>query len=86
MQVMTWNQEKLWNFFYNKGIVTDDDKQSFIRNYPTDAIAKQTYDQWNKGKPSRSQYIDNENQMNGSVETRHKKSKKSKVKRCRCKK
>jgi hypothetical protein len=78
-------QQKLWDLYYNNGVVFDGDEEKFLRNYPTDTISKIFYDQW-KPKPSRSAYIDNENQLVGSVETRKHKQSKPNIKKCSCKK
>jgi hypothetical protein len=80
-------QQKLWDLFLNKGMVVEGDEQSFLRNYPTNFIARQFYDMW-KPKPSRSRTLDEYNNDAGSVETSMRKHRKSKPKskRCYCRK
>ena len=80
-------QQKLWDLFLNKGMVVEGEEQQFLRNYSTDAIARQTYNMW-KPKPSRSRTLDEyqDNFNSNSIETRKHKKSKPKQKRCFCKK
>lgn len=86
MTKMSYYQEKLWNYYLNKGILVDysGDEQRFLRNYPTDALAKRAYEETNPKKVM-LKYLDNDGMVQ-STEMYRKKSGKKSIKKCHRKK
>jgi hypothetical protein len=80
---MSEYQSKLWYYFLNKGYVTEGDEQRFMRNHPSDEIAKRTYYQWNKPNSSRSKYLDDNQYFGSNVETRKRRRGEISIKRKR---
>ena len=80
---MSYYQDKLWNYYLNKGILVDysGDEQRFLKNYPTDAIAKRAYEEI-KPQKVMMKYLDSDGVMQ-STEMYRKKSGKKGVKKCR---